>query len=319
MATLITGGAGFIGSRLAKRLLEQGGAIVVLDNLDSYYDPAIKAGNSEELGEKANFIKGDIRDRALVESIFEQYPINRVAHMAAMSNVRYSTERGLLYAEVNTNGSVILLDTARKHDVSIFVMGSTSSVYGHTSRVPFVEDDAADHPLAPYPASKRAAELFGYSYHQLFDLNVTILRCCDVYGPNGRPDMMPMRVIDAILNDKTIEKFEGGTLQRDWTYVEDILDGIVAALERPLGYQIINLGNGAPITLNAFIRTLEQLIEKEAITVDVPTPLTEPRITYCDNTRARQLLGFNPKVSVEEGLARTWAWYQERFLNGKSG
>jgi UDP-glucuronate 4-epimerase len=130
---------------------------------------------------------------------------------------------------------------------------------------------------------------------------------------------MPLRVIDSILNDKTIEKFDGGTLQRDWTYVEDILNGIVAALERPLGYQIMNLGNGAPITLNAFIRTLEYLIEKEAITVDVPTPLTEPRITYCDNSRARQLLDFDPKVGVEEGLARTWAWYQERFLNGQSG
>jgi UDP-glucuronate 4-epimerase len=316
MATLITGGAGFIGSRLAKRLLAQNEEIVILDNLDSYYDPAIKQANIAELGEKANFIQGDIRDREQVEAIFDRYPITRVAHMAAMSNVRYSAERGLLYAEVNTNGSVLLLDTARKHDVSVFVMGSTSSVYGHTARVPFVEEDSADHPLAPYPASKRAAELFGYSYHQLFGLNVTILRFFNVYGPHGRPDMMPMRAIDAILNDKTIEKFDGGALQRDWTYIDDILDGIIAALERPLGYQIMNLGCGAPITLNDFIRIFEYLIEKEAITVDVPIPLTEPRITYCDNTRAGTLLGFHPKVGIEEGLARTWAWYRSRYLDG---
>jgi UDP-glucuronate 4-epimerase len=316
MATLITGGAGFIGSRLARRLLAQNEEIVILDNLDSYYDPAIKQANLTELGENANFIEGDIRDREQVDMIFGQFPITRVAHMAAMSNVRYSAERGLLYAEVNTNGSVILLDTARKHDVSVFVMGSTSSVYGHAARVPFVEDDAADHPLAPYPASKRAAELFGYSYHQLFGLNVTVLRFFNVYGPNGRPDMMPMRVIDSILNEKTIEKFDGGTLQRDWTYIDDILDGIIAALERPLGYQIINLGCGAPITLNEFIRIFEHLIEKEAVTVDVPTPLTEPRITYCDNRRARESLGFSPKVGIEEGLARTWAWYRARYLDG---
>jgi UDP-glucuronate 4-epimerase len=314
MATLVTGGAGFIGSQLAARLAQSDDQVVILDNLDSYYDPAIKRANLAPLLNKVVFIEGDIRDRKLVETIFAEHAITRVAHLAAMANVRYSAERGPLFADVNTNGSVLLMDVARKHNVSVFVLGSTSSVYGHTARVPFVEDDAADHPLAPYPASKRAAELFGYSYYQLFGLNVTAVRFFNVYGPHGRPDMMPLRVIDAILNEKPIERFDGGSLQRDWTYVDDIVDGVIAALERPLGYQIINLGCGAPITLNDFISVYEELIGKQAIMQDVPVPLTEPLITYCDNSRARQLLDFSPKVQIQDGLANTWAWYRERYL-----
>lgn len=312
MTTLVTGGAGFIGSRLAARLLEQGQPVVVLDNFDDYYDPAIKRANVAALKD-AVVVEGDIRDKALVERIFADYGINRVAHLAAMANVRYSVERGTLYADVNTTGSVNLMDIARRRDVSVFMQASTSSVYGQTTRVPFVEDDAPDFPLAPYPASKRAAEIFAYSYHQLFGLNVTVLRFFNVYGPAGRPDMMPMRVIEAILNGQTIDVFDGGSLQRDWTYIEDIVDGVAAALERPLGYRIINLGCGAPIPLTDFIHIYEELIGKEAVTRVVPAPPTEPRITYCDNTRARQLLDFKPTVQIEEGLARTWEWYKTHY------
>jgi UDP-glucuronate 4-epimerase len=312
MATLITGGAGFIGSRLAARLLDLGDAVVIIDNFNDYYDPAIKRANVAALGSRVELIEGDVRDEACIAGLFKRYPIRRVAHMAAMAGVRYSTTQGRLYADVNTSGTVSLLDAARQHGVEIFVLGSTSSVYGHTTRVPFVEDDAADHPLAPYPASKRAAELFAYSYHQLFGLNVTALRFFNVYGPHGRPDMMPLKAIEAILNGTPIRTFAGGSLQRDWTYIDDIVDGVVAALERPLGYQLINLGFGAPITLNAFIEIYERLIGRPAIRIDTPAPSTEPLITYCDNSRARALLGFAPRVNIEEGLARTWAWYQER-------
>lgn len=313
MTTLITGGAGFVGSRLALRLLEQGDPVVILDNFDPFYDPAIKRENIAALSGQAQVIEGSICDVELVEGLFASIPITRVAHLAALANVRYSVERGRQYADVNTGGSVTLLDAARKHGVQTFVFGSTSSVYGQTSRVPFVEDDAATHPLAPYPASKRSAEMFCYSYHQLFGLNVNVVRFFNVYGPHGRPDMMPMRAIQSILKGETIQMFDGGMLQRDWTYIDDIVSGVIAALEHPLGYEIFNLGFGAPITLKAFIDIYERLIGKTAVTVDVPSPRTEPLITYCDNSKARRLLGFAPQTDIETGLTRTWEWYCSRY------
>lgn len=313
VTTLVTGGAGFIGSRLAARLLREGDQVIILDNFDDYYDPAIKHANIAALGSQPIVIEGDIRDRALVERLFAEHGITRVAHLAGLAGVRSSVEQGVLYADVNTTGSVNLMDMARKHQVSVFVQASTSSVYGQTTRIPFREEDAPDLPLAPYPASKRAAELFGYSYHQLFGLNVTVLRFFNVYGPFGRPDMMPLKAIEAILNDHVISVYDEGKLQRDWTYVDDIVAGVVAALERPMGYTIINLGCGSPILLTDFIHIYERLIGKKALTKAVPAPASEPHVTYCDNTRARQLLDFQPTVQIEEGLARTWEWYKTHY------
>lgn len=314
MTTLITGGAGFIGSRLAARLSQQGDPVVILDSFTPFYDPAIKHANLADLGPGAVVIEGDIRDTALVEKIFSEHKITRVAHIAALANVRRSIECGPEYADVNTTGTVGLMDIARKHSVSVFILASTSSVYGATTRIPFSEAEAPDQPLAPYPASKRAAEIYGHSYHHLFGLNVTVLRFFNVYGPHGRPDMMPLKVIDSIINDKVITVYDHGKLERDWTYIDDIVSGVASALERPLGYRIINLGCGAPIPLNNFIRIYENLIGKKAITTFADAPTSEPRITYCDNTLARELLGFNPQVRIDEGLARTWQWYQDTYL-----
>jgi UDP-glucuronate 4-epimerase len=230
--------------------------------------------------------------------------------MAALAGVRNSVEQGPLYAEVNTVGSTTLMDIARRRGLQVFVQASTSSVYGQAKRLPFSEDDAPDFPLAPYPASKRAAELFAYTYHQLFGLNVTVLRFFNVYGPSGRPDMMPIKVIESILNDRVITIYDEGRLERDWTYIDDIIAGVAAALERPMGYQLINLGCGAPIPLTEFIHIYERLIGKKALTRPAPAPASEPRVTYCDNSRARALLDFEPKIRIEEGLARTWEWYR---------
>lgn len=310
MTTLITGGAGFIGSRLAARLIASDERVVILDNFNDYYDPQIKRANITMLGEAPIVIEGDIRDESLVAGIFTDHRITRVANLAAMAGVRYSVEQGRLYADVNTSASVSLMDAARKQGVSVFIQASTSSVYGQAQRVPFREEDAPDFPLAPYPASKRAAELFGHSYHHLFGLNVTVLRFFNVYGPAGRPDMMPIKVIESILRDETIPVYDEGKLQRDWTYIDDTIDGVMAALERPMGYTIINLGYGSPIPLTDFIQIYEELIGKPAKTQPVPAPASEPPITYCDNTRARELLGFSPKVAITDGLARTWAWYR---------
>ncbi len=310
MSTLITGGAGFIGSRLAALLIAQGEAVILMDNFDDYYDPALKRARVAALDGNPPLVKADIRDESTVVRVFSEYKVTRVAHLAAMSGVRYSIENGRLYADVNTAGSVTLMNVARQHQVSVFVQASTSSVYGHATRVPFVESDAPDFPLAPYPASKRAAELFGHSYHHLFGLNVTVLRFFNVYGPFGRPDMMPMLTIDKILSGETIQLFNGGDIHRDWTYVDDTVAGVMAALDKPLGYAAINLGYGSPIALTEFIQIYERLLGKKAITKDVPAPASEPMITYCDNTRARQLLGFDPQIDIEEGLSRTWDWYR---------
>lgn len=316
MVTLITGGAGFIGSQLAARLLKEQQPILILDNFDNYYDPATKRANIALLGKAPTVIEGDIRDNDLLEQLFKRYPIKRIAHMAGLGGVRNSIENGPLYAEVNTRGSVNLMDMARKHAVNIFVQASTSSVYGQTSRVPFTEDEAPDQPLAPYPASKRSAEIFGYSYHNLFGLNVTVLRFFNVYGPYGRPDMMPVKAIQSILKQEVIPLYNNGDLKRDWTYIDDIVDGIATALNRPMGYQIFNLGYGSPLSLNEFIEIYEELIGKQALTKSVPAPPSEPVITYCDNSRAKTLLDFSPKVNIQDGLQRTWDWYRTRLGSG---
>ncbi|MFN8378274.1 MAG: GDP-mannose 4,6-dehydratase [Anaerolineae bacterium] len=323
MTTLITGGAGFIGSRLALRLLEQGDRVIILDNLDPYYDPAVKRAAlasirrvAEDSGRPSDavIIEGDVRDAEAVEALFDAYPIRRVAHMAAMSGVSYSAERAPLYTAVNVTGAAHVLEAARRHAVELVVMASTSNVYGDTSRVPFREDDPAVTPLSPYPASKRAAELLAHSIHHLHGLNITALRFFNVYGPGGRPDMMPLRAIRLMLSGQPIPVYGGGGLQRDWTYIDDILSGLMAALERPLGFRIINLGSGEPISLTAFLDLYEQIIGKTAIRHETPVPATEMPITYADNRLARELLGFAPTMKLDEGLRRTWAWYQANVL-----
>jgi UDP-glucuronate 4-epimerase len=311
MATLITGGAGFVGSHLAQRLIAAGDEVVVIDNLDPYYNPAIKKARLERLDGAAEVIIGDIRNGGVLERIFKTHKIERVAHLAAQAGVRHSISRSILYTEVNVIGTVTMLEAARRHDVGVFVQASTSSVYGNTTRIPFREEDPVDFPLAPYPASKRAAELYAYTFHRNFGLDVTILRFFNVYGPDGRPDMMPLRVIESICNGESIPVYGGGGLERDWTYIDDTVDGLIAALERPRGYNIINLGYGKPVSLLKFIAICQKLIGKPALTHDIPTPRSEPIITYCDNTRAQRILNFKPKVDVAEGMKRTWEWYRQ--------
>jgi UDP-glucuronate 4-epimerase len=321
MATLVTGGAGFIGSRLALALRKQGERVVIIDNFNSYYDPALKRANvlpfKDDPG--VTVIEGDIRDAALVDKIVAEHGIRRIAHLAAMAGVRNSVDEAALYLEVNTTASLHLMEAARKYKVEQFVQASTSSVYGKTQRLPFVEDDNADKPLAPYPASKRAAEVLAHSYHHLFGMNITCLRFFNVYGPAGRPDMMPYKVCKAIAENQPITLFDGGALSRDWTYIDDIVDGVIAALERPLGYEVINLGCGAPISMTEFVDCIEEFSGKTARRINVPAPLTEPPITYCDNSKARRLLGFAPKVPVHEGLARMWNWYITTYPTDVSG
>jgi UDP-glucuronate 4-epimerase len=287
----------------------------VLDNFNDYYDPSIKRNNAARLdaNPRAAVIEGDIRDADLVNRIFREHGIKRVAHLAAMAGVRSSVEQAHLYMDVNLMGTLNLLEAARKNGVAVFALASTSSVYGETEQIPFREDDPADRVLAAYPASKRSAEILAHTYTNLWKLNVTVLRFFNVYGPSGRPDMMPLRLMQAIASGEEIPIFNGGDIFRDWTYIDDTVNGVIAALNRPMGYEIINLGVGAPISLNDFIEVIEELAGKKANRVDVPTPPSDPPITYCDNSKARRLLGFDPQVKVVDGLAKTWAWFRETY------
>ncbi len=311
MTTLVTGGAGFIGSHVAADLLARGDRVVVLDNFNDYYDPAIKRGNAARLRdyESCTLVEGDIRDASLVERVVAEQGIKRVAHLAALAGVRASVNQPRLYLDVNLIGTLNLLEAAKRAGSEQFVLASTSSVYGRTEILPFVETDTADRPLAAYPASKRAAEMLAHTYHNLAGMPVTALRFFNVYGPAGRPDMMPWRLLEATQTGAEIKLFNGGDIHRDWTYIADTVAGVVAALDKPLGFEIINLGCGAPISLTDFVEAIEALAGKAINTVSVQTPLSDPPITYCNNDKARELLGFAPSVSIREGLRRTWEWY----------
>ncbi len=320
MAYLVTGGAGFVGSQLARRLLDRGDKVVVIDNFNDYYDPAVKRRNIEWLGDSPDLtvIEGDIRDVDLIERIHDDHPITHLAHMAAMAGVRASKEQTPLYMAVNVMGSMNLLEAARKRGIiQQAVLASTSSVYGETEVLPFVETDLADRPLASYPASKRSMELLGHTYYHLFKMNVTCVRFFNVYGPRGRPDMMPLRLMNAAFNGDEIPLFNNGEIHRDWTYIDDIVDGVLAALDRPLGYEVVNLGCGAPISLRDFVDIIEELTGREINKNPVPTPPTDPPITFCNNQKARDLLGFDPKTTVQDGLRKTWEWFHESELPHK--
>ena len=231
-----------------------------------------------------------------------------------MAGVRASVQDPHLYYDVNLIGTLNLLEVSRARHIDRFVFASTSSVYGDTRQIPFVETDPCDRPLAPYPASKRAAEMLGYSYHHLYGQNFVALRFFTVYGPRGRPDMMAYKVLDNIFLDREVPLYNDGQMYRDWTYVEDIARGILAAVDRPLGYRVINLGRGEPVLLADFVRLIEELAGKEAHLIPSPMPEADIPYTYADIDRARSLLGYDPQVSVQEGVARFWEWYRRTVL-----
>ncbi|HZS94346.1 MAG TPA: SDR family NAD(P)-dependent oxidoreductase [Chloroflexota bacterium] len=317
---LVTGAAGFIGSHVSQALLRRGDTVVGLDNLNDYYDPARKLANLAEIRtglDESNrfvFVEGDIRDRALLDRLFAEYQFTAVAHLAAMAGVRVSVENPYLYYDVNLNGTLGLLDTARRYGTGNFVNVSTSSVYGQTQRMPFEESDPCDRPLAPYAASKRAAEMLGFTFHHLYGQNVTVVRFFTVYGPRGRPDMMAYKVVENIFSGLPVPLYNNGRMHRDWTYIDDIAAGVVAALDRPLGYEIINLGRGEPVLLADFVGMIERLAGRPSALTPEPMPDTDIPYTFADISRARSLLGYDPQVSVEEGVTRFWEWYRTTVL-----
>ena len=317
---LVTGAAGFIGSHMALALLARGDIVVGLDNLNDYYEPARKRANLAEIQRKAQdalhftFVQGDIRDRDLVTRLFAERSFDAIAHLAAMAGVRASMQDPHLYYDVNLVGTLNLLDAARDHQVNNFVFASTSSVYGNTDKIPFVETDTCDRPLAPYPASKRAAEMLGFAYHHLYGQDFTAVRFFTVYGPRGRPDMMAYKVLDNIFFDREVPLYNDGHMHRDWTYVDDIVSGIVAAADRPLGYEVINLGRGEPVLLADFVRLIEEITGKRTHLTPKPMVSADVAYTFAEIGKARRLLGYEPAISVREGVTRFWEWYRQAVL-----
>jgi UDP-glucuronate 4-epimerase len=312
---LVTGAAGFIGSHVSALLLARGDDVVGLDNFDPYYAPARKRQNVDDVragpgGGRFALIEGDIRDSALLDRVFAK-GFDSVAHLAGLAGVRASVERPQEYVDVNIGGTVNVLEAARRAGALNFVFVSTSSTYGNADP-PFVETDPADRPLAPYAATKRAAEMLCHSYHHMHGLSCNVVRLFTAYGPRNRPDMMAFKVLDSIFTGREVPLYGGGEMVRDWTYVEDIARGIAAALDRPLGYEIFNLGHGQPVLLREFIDALEKLAGRRANLVPMPRLESDAVATGADIEKARRLLGFTPRVSVREGVERLFRWYVER-------
>ena len=313
---LVTGGAGFIGSHVAEKLLARGDRVVNIDNFNDYYSPDRKRRNITVALDHPNYtlIDGDFRDLATLEQVFAQHRPQRIAHIGAMAGPRPSVDRPLLYEEVNVRGTLNLLELARRYQVQGFVLASTSSVYG-LAPTPWAEDLMTDRPLSPYAATKKAAEVLAYTFHYQYQMPTRVVRFFTVYGPRGRPDMTPFLFVDAMVKDKPITLFNGGReIYRDWTYVDDVVAGVVAALDSDLDFEIFNLGNSSPIQVCDFVGLLEQITGRRAQIEARPLPSADPSITYADVSKARRLLGYNPQVAVEEGLARFWAWYQQEVL-----
>lgn len=311
---LVTGAAGFIGSNLVEALLARGDSVVGIDNLDAYYALAHKRRNLSELqqcpgAENFELIEGDIRDAALLARVFAARRLHAVVHLAALPGVRTSIGHAASYFDVNVTGSIRLLDAARDHDVGNFIFASTASVYGESETPPFVETAPCDRPLAPYPASKRAVELLGYSYHNLHRLNFTALRFFNVYGPRNRPDMMAYKLLDSVRHGTAVPFFGGGDMRRDWTYVDDIVRGVLAAIDRPLGYEIVNLGRGQPVLLRDFVRLLEDVAGRKAKLNPEAKPAADVAFTCADIDKAQRLLAYAPRVEVSDGVKALWSWY----------
>jgi UDP-glucuronate 4-epimerase len=312
---LVTGAAGFIGSHLAEAFLRRGDRVVGLDNLDCSYDPERKRANLDEVSRAATspnqwkFVLGDIREVAAVDRLFDENAFDAVVHLAAMNGFASSIEDPLRHYDINVLGTLNLLNIAKQHLVENFVFGSSASVYGNTRVLPFMETDPCDHPLAPYPASKRAAEMLGYSYHHLYSLNFTAVRFFTVYGPRNRPDSMAFQLAEGIAGKKKVRLYRKGQMQRDWIYISDLIDALVAAADRPLGYEIINLGCGEPVLVADFVELIERHADSRAYLIPALLPDIDVPCAFADIGKARQLLNFEPKVTLEEGVARFWEWY----------
>ena len=329
MRVLVTGAAGFIGFHLTLALLERGDEVIGVDNLNDYYDPALKQTRLNEIAKHRNcssfdFIKADISDRAFIERLFADKSFDVVVNLAAQAGVRYSLENPHAYVESNLVGFVNILEGCRHSKVGHLVYASSSSVYGMNTKQPFSVDDRVDHPVSLYAATKKANELMAHTYSHLYDIPTTGLRFFTVYGPYGRPDMAYYKFTKAILRGDPIDVYNSGNMKRDFTYIDDIIAGVVKVIDRSPEshvnkyssatppYTIFNIGNNNPVKLSAFIEAIEEACGRKAVKNFMPMQAGDVPITYADIDALQHELDFKPSMSLPEGIRRFVSWYLER-------
>ena len=312
MRILVTGAAGFIGSHLVDALLARGNEVVGIDNFNDFYDPSIKRANIEPHRDDAGFrlVEGDIRDPEAVEAALAP-GIDVVVHLAAMAGVRPSLSDPALYVDVNLRGTTTLYDAAVTAGVKRIVFASSSSVYGANEKVPFEEDDRVDHPVSPYAATKKAGELLSHTYHHIHGIAVTCLRFFTVYGPRQRPEMAIHKFTRLIDDGRPVPMFGDGTSRRDYTYIDDIIDGVVRAIDRCEGFRVYNLGESQTIELRELIALISRSLGREAVIERLPDQPGDVPATYASVERARAELGYQPTTAVEEGIERFVRWFRD--------
>lgn len=318
---LVTGGAGFVGSSVAEELLARGDDVVIVDEMNEYYDVQLKENNLCRLSalypEKKRLViyRGDICDEKLMHHIFATERPQWVCHMAARAGVRPSIQDPYVYIHSNIKGTTHLMELSHKFGIQNFVFASSSSVYGGSKSTFFSEEENVDNPVSPYAATKKACELLAYTYHHLYNLNVSGLRFFTVYGPRGRPDMAPFKFIDRISRGVEMQKFGDGTSSRDYTFISDIVDGVIRSIDRPYPYQVFNIGKGNGTSLNEFISIVEKHTEKKAVIRQLPDQPGDVPYTCASVEKARVLLGYEATVSFDEGIRRTVDWYRTSQSN----
>jgi UDP-glucuronate 4-epimerase len=307
---LVTGGAGFIGSHVAQKLLARGDEVVVLDNFNDFYDPALKRRNARELS-GARVVTGDIRERERIAGLLAEGAFDALIHLAAMAGVRPSLLDPLHYEDVNVRGTLVLLEELKKRPDTRFIFASSSSVYGSNDKLPFAESDDIHRPVSPYAATKRAGELVCYTYHHLYGIPTTCLRFFTVYGPRQRPEMAIHKFVRAVFERRPIPFYGDGSTRRDYTYIDDVVDGVLRALDRCQGYEIYNLGESETTSLAELVELIGAVCGEEPRLDRQPLQPGDVPITYADVTKARERLGYRPTTSVRAGLERFVAWYRE--------
>lgn len=311
---VVTGGAGFIGSHLCEALRAAGHHVIAVDNFDTFYDPCIKRSNISGCLHDPRFTlaEGDIRDAAFMDGILSNSNVDVLVHLAARAGVRPSIEDPLLYQDVNVRGTTVLLEAARRHDVKRFIFASSSSVYGSNHKIPFAESDRVDAPISPYAATKKAGELLCHTYHHLFGINVTCLRFFTVYGPRQRPDLAIHKFTSLIERGEPIPVFGDGSTMRDFTYIDDIIAGVMAAIDRCHGCRLYNLGESRPVRLNDLIAELESVLGKKARIDRLPMRPGDMLRTCADVSLARKHLGYRPGTPINVGLTLFVDWFRNR-------
>jgi UDP-glucuronate 4-epimerase len=314
MRVLVTGGAGFIGSHVSERLLADGHDVAIVDELNDFYAPDLKRENLDAIRTRGpvQFYQVDICNEARIRTVFEETHPDLVIHLAGRAGVRPSLEQPLLYERVNVYGTLVLLEACRRMNIKRFVLASSSSVYGAANRVPFHEDDRVDWPISPYAATKIAAERVCYTYSHLYGMRIVCLRFFTVYGPRQRPDLAIRKFTDLISRGAPVPVFGDGTTSRDYTFIRDIVNGVMAAARYDCSYEVFNLGNSNPVTLSTLIRTIEAATGKTAVINRLPDQPGDVPITYADVSKANRLLGYAPATPFSEGIREFVDWYLYR-------